>query len=186
MCNALCDYFRYITVSDESAVPLDLEIFYTEKYIECMKMRYGNDFIYESDIEEETKKILIPKLILQPIVENAFKHGFSSSPPWNLKICSSTKDGNWFIHIEDNGGCLSDLVKENLLYSFNNLNKNEELKTLKIGGMGLKNIYLRLQLLYNDNLIFKIDNSKQGKTIFIIGGPIYLDKEKFYEQYTQI
>ena len=186
ICHALCDYFRYITTNDETAVPLFQEILYTEKYIECMKMRYGEDFIYHSNIEESTKNILIPKLIVQPIVENAFKYGFSSSPPWHLKILSEIDNEKWLIHIEDNGGCLSDINKEKLLSYFNDININEEFKTLKIGGMGLRNVYLRLHLLYNEHAIFKIDNSKIGKTIFTIGGPIYLEKEEFYEQYTEI
>ena len=186
ICHALCDYFRYITTNDETAVPLFQEVLYTEKYIECMKMRYGEDFIYYSNIEKSTKDILIPKLIVQPIVENAFKYGFSSSPPWNLKISSTIEDEKWLIHIEDNGGCLSDTNKNKLLSYFHNINRNEEFKTLKIGGMGLRNVYLRLQLLYNEHAIFTIDNSQKGKTIFTIGGPIYLNKEKFYEQYTQI
>jgi two-component system sensor histidine kinase YesM len=187
ICHALCDYFRYITTNDETAVPLFKEISYTEKYIECMKMRYGEDFIYNSSIDELTESILIPKLIVQPIVENVFKYGFSSiSPPWHLKISSSIKDKKWLIHIEDNGGCLSDTKKEELLSKLHNINKNEELKSLKIGGMGLKNVYLRLQLLYNEHALFNIDNSQKGKTIFTIGGLLYLNKEDFYEQYTQI
>ena len=52
--------------------------------------------------------------------------------------------------------------------------------------MGLRNVYLRLHLLYDEQAIFRIDNTQEGKTIFTIGGPIYLDKEEFYEQYTQI
>lgn len=186
ICHALCDYFRYISTTDETAVPLFQEILYTEKYIECMKMRYGDDFIYHSNIDEATKDILIPKLIIQPIVENAFKYGFSSSPPWNLKINSRIENEKWLINIEDNGGCLSDENKNKLLSYFENMNINEELKNLKIGGMGLRNVYLRLHLLYDEHAIFEIDNSQKGKTIFTIGGPIYLDKEEFYEQYTQI
>lgn len=186
ICYALCDYFRYITTYDETAVPLNLEISFTEKYIECMKMRYGDDFIYDSQIDEATKEILIPKLIVQPIVENVFKHGFTSSPPWHLKITTTTSDDKWLIYIEDNGGRLTDEEKETLLSTFDNLDKNIEMKSLKIGGMGLKNVYLRLQLLYSDQAVFSIDTSKEHKTIFIIGGPIHLNKEDFYEQYTHL
>ena len=52
--------------------------------------------------------------------------------------------------------------------------------------MGLKNVYIRLKILYGDESIFYIDNSIYGKTVFIIGGPIYTNKEEFYNDHTQI
>ena len=186
MCDSLCSYFRYISTSDETIITLSEEISFTEQYIECMKIRYGDDFIYHSDIKENTKNILIPKLLIQPFVENAFKHGFSTSPPWYLKISSNIKDEKWIIRIEDNGGCLSNDKRGELLSKFYTLDKNKELKSLKIGGMGLKNIYLRLKLIYGDESIFYIDNSTYGKTVFIIGGPIYTNKEEFYNDHAQI
>lgn len=186
ICHSLCDYFRYITSNDETAVPLEQEILYTEKYMDCMKMRYEDDFIYECTIKKETKGILIPKLILQPIVENAFKYAFDNAPPWHLNISSYLQDNNWIMSIEDNGGCLSDERREELLCEFLALDKKEELKSLKIGGMGLKSVYLRLQLLYGKQSIFNIDNTIPGKTIFVIGGPIHRSKEVFYEQHPQI
>lgn len=186
MCDSLCSYFRYISNNSETILSLAEEISFTEQYIECMKIRYGNDFIYHSNIKEDTKNILIPKLILQPFVENAFKHGFSTSPPWYLKISSDTKNNKWIIKIEDNGGCLTCEKRDELLNKFDTLDKNKEIYSLKIGGMGLKSIYLRLKLLYGDKSIFYIDNSLCGKTIFIIGGPIYTNKEDFYNDHTQI
>lgn len=186
MCDALCSYFRYLANNSENIVPLFEEILFTEKYIECMKIRYGDSFVYESNINEDTKNILIPKLILQPLIENVFKHGFNNSPPWNLSIKSCIKNQKWKIIIEDNGGCLSNSKKDDLLSEFDNLDKNKELNSLKIGGMGLKSIYIRLKLLYEEEGIFYIDNSTYGKTIFIIGGPIYTNKEEFYNEHTQI
>lgn len=186
MCDSLCSYFRYISTSDETIISLSEEISFTEQYIECMKIRYGDDFIYHSDVKENTKNILIPKLLIQPFVENAFKHGFSTSPPWYLKISSNIEDEKWIIRIEDNGGCLNNDKRDELLSRFYTLDKNKELKSLKIGGMGLKNIYLRLKLIYGDESIFYIDNSTYGKTVFIIGGPIYTNKEEFYNDHAQI
>lgn len=186
MCDSLCRYFRYISTTNDTIISLFEEISFTEQYIECMKIRYGNDFIYNSYIEENTKNILIPKLIIQPIVENAFKHGFSTSPPWHLKISSNIKDQKWIVRIEDNGGCLNNDKRDELLSRFHTLDNNEELKSLKIGGMGLKSVYLRLKLIYGDKSIFHIDNSIYGKTVFIIGGPIYTNKEEFYNDHTQI
>ena len=125
--------------------------------------------------------IVIPKLILLPIVENAFKYAFDKKPPWELKIKAKVNEKSWTIEIQDNGGCLSDERKEYLLNLFHNLDVNEESKSLKIGGMGLKNIYLRLKLLYGKQSIFEIINNLPQRTIFIVGGPIYKSKEEYYE-----
>ena len=181
MCYALCDYFRYISSSEDMVVPLQEEIFSTEQYIKCMKMRYGDDFKYIIDIDEAASDIVIPKLILLPIVENAFKYAFDKKPPWELKIKAKVNEKSWTIEIQDNGGCLSDERKEYLLNLFHNLDVNEESKSLKIGGMGLKNIYLRLKLLYGKQSIFEIINNLPQRTIFIVGGPIYKSKEEYYE-----
>lgn len=186
MCDSLCSYFRYISNNSETIISLFEEVSFTNQYIECMKIRYGDDFIYHSDINDNTKDILIPKFVIQPFVENAFKYGFSTSPPWYMKISTNIENGKWIIHIEDNGGCLSNKKRDELLSEFNNLDKNKELYALKIGGMGLKNVYLRLKLLYDDESIFDIDNSIYGKTVFTIGGPIYRNKEDFYNEHTQI
>ncbi|MBS5884465.1 MAG: histidine kinase [Clostridium sp.] len=186
MCDALCSYSRYITTSHETIVSLIEEISSTEQYIECMKIRYGTDFVYQSDISEDTKNIFIPKLIIQPFVENAFKYGFSTSPPWYLKISSFIKNEKWIILIEDNGGCLSSDKRDELISKFNNIDKSKELSSFSIGGLGLKNVYIRLKLLYEEESIFHIDNSTLGKTIFMIGGPIYRNKEEFYNDHTQI
>lgn len=176
MCHALCDYLRYISTNDRTTVSLRDEILYTEKYIECVRMRYETDLIYQCEVPKETEHIQIPKLIIQPLVENIFLHGFNGAPPWHLKIKSEIKEDHWLIHVEDNGGLLSDEKKKELLTSFAHLNTDEELKSLKIGGMGLKNVYLRLHLIYGDKTIFKIKNKQSVKTIFTIGGPI--DKEE--------
>ena len=186
MCDSLCSYFRYISNNSETITSLFEEVSFINQYIECMKIRYGDDFIYLSDIKYNTKDILIPKFVIQPFVENAFKYGFSTSPPWYLKISTNIDNEKWIIHIEDNGGCLSNKKRDELLSNFNNLDINKELYSLKIGGMGLKNVYLRLKLLYADESIFDIDNSIYGKTVFIIGGPIYRNKEDFYNEHTQI
>ncbi|HHX12422.1 MAG TPA: histidine kinase [Clostridiales bacterium] len=181
LCQALCDYFRYISSSEDMIVPLSEELFSTEQYIKCMEMRYKEAFEYSIDVEETVHDILIPKLILLPIVENAFKYAFEKMPPWKLNIKVRLVNNYWTIAIQDNGGCLSNERKEYLMNSFNNIDINEESKSLKIGGMGLKNVYLRLKLLYGKQSIFEIENTLPQRTIFTLGGPIYKSKEEYYE-----
>lgn len=186
MCDSLCDYFRYISDSDTMLVSISQEISHTEKYINCMKIRFGNGFFYSCQLLEETKQVMIPKLILQPIVENAFKYAFQTSGPWELSIRATIKDECWLISITDNGGLLSDEKKEELLNIYMHLDKNEELNSLKIGGMGLKNVYLRMWLLYGKQAIFRVETSVSSHTTFVLGGPIHADREGYYERYTTL
>ncbi|MCH3971549.1 MAG: histidine kinase [Oscillospiraceae bacterium] len=177
LCNALCDYFRYISDSSQSMVPLQEELDCTEKYISCMQIRFGDALSYTNDVSPEIGAVLIPKLIVQPLVENAFKYAFNGPPPWFLHV-SATSDGNvWRICVEDSGGCLSDEKRSTILSELHHMHKADELQNMKIGGMGLKNVWLRLILLYGDQAFFDIDNHIPGKTTFLIGGPVNLKKE---------
>ena len=76
--------------------------------------------------------------------------------------------------------------KQELMNLYENLTMNEELKSMKIGGMGLKNVYLRLKLLYGEKAIFKIENTYPGRTIFIVGGPIYHSREEYYYEHPKL
>lgn len=180
MCQALCDYFRYVSSSGEMIVTIKNELFYTQRYLECMKLRFEEDFDYTLEIPEEAESVYIPKLICQPVVENAFKYAFVKRPPWKLRIHCEIIDSHWWIYIEDNGGTMTEQKKEELLLLFEGLDWNQELKSMKIGGMGLKNVYLRLKLLYGNKAIFGIDDSVSGKTTFILGGPVFKSKEEYY------
>lgn len=186
MCYALCDYFRYISSSREMIVTLSEEIFYTKQYLECMKLRFNEELSFILDIPDEAKSIYIPKLITQPIVENAFKYAFQIKPPWKLTISVRLQNNTWNLFIRDNGGKMTDEKKEELMTLYENLDMNEELKSMQIGGMGLKNVYLRLALLYGEYAIFRIENSEPGSTTFVLGGPIYLSREEYYAEHPHL
>ncbi|MDO4337174.1 MAG: histidine kinase [Eubacteriales bacterium] len=186
MCYALCDYFRYISSSREMIVTLSEEIFYTRQYLECMKLRFNEELNIVIEVPDEAQSIYIPKLITQPIVENAFKYAFQIKPPWKLSISVQLQDNTWNLVIRDNGGKMTDEKKEELMRLYENLDMNEELKSMQIGGMGLKNVYLRLALLYGERAIFRIDNSEPGSTAFVLGGPIYLTREEYYAEHPHL
>ena len=173
MCNSLCDYFRYITVTDEASVTIESEALYTEKYIACMQIRFGRDFNYMINLPYELKGIRIPKLIVQPLVENAFKYAFNTAPPWKLDITAEIKEDRWFIHVEDNGIGMTQLQMNELLKTLSYLKTTREISSLKIGGMGIKNVYLRLILLYNEKAFFDIESVESQGTRITIGGPIH-------------
>lgn len=182
MCNALCDYFRYIADTARTLVPLKEEINCTRKYIDCMQIRFGDTFAYTCEILPEAEEVLIPKLIVQPVVENAFKYAFNSAPPWRLQLRASADKQHWQIRIEDNGGNLTDQTRDSILWELKHMDHAKELHNMHIGGMGLKNVYLRLVLQYGKETDFDIDNTQKGKTVFLIGGPIQTEKKQSNEK----
>ena len=185
MCSALCDYMRYISSTLDMIVDIRTEAFYTEKYLDCMKYRFADDLIFHINIEAESEHVLIPKLIIQPFVENAFKYAFASSGPWILFLHSYIKEGFWYIEIKDNGGTLSDENREHILSSLKSMDARKDLKSLQIGGLGMKSTYMRLKLLYGEKMVFDISSRKYIETVFTIGGPI-LSKEEYDEKITDL
>lgn len=182
MAQSLCDYFRYVSSNSSMFVPLSEELLHTEKYLACMGFRYDGDFIYDMDQPSFAHHTMVPKLIIQPIIENAFKHAFLGTPPWHLKISATLKNGHWTIRIADNAGILDTKKASKLMEDFEALSPLHELGTMEIGGMGLKNVQLRLKLLYGDDAVFRIETYQHEETAFVIGGPCLSEKEMTYER----
>ena len=176
ICEALCIHFRYIYASGEMIVPLGKELEKSRAYLECMQLRFTEELEYTFDIPDVVQEVPVPKLIAQPVLENAFKYAFVCRPPWKLSIAARLDGEHWQLTIEDNVGTMTDEKKQELLRLYKNLDLNDELKSMKIGGMGLKNVYLRLRLLYGKDAVFCIENREGAYTRFILGGNIHPKK----------
>lgn len=172
MCQELSFMMRYVTSNNYNVKLID-EINHVTNYLELMKISNGDNFNYKINIPIEAYDLIIPKLTIQPLVENCFKHAFKDSlPPWHIELnCNVTKDG-FLISIKDNGGGF----KKSSLDDFNkfikeyNLNESNNIyKDLKIGGLGLKNIHSRLSIFYKNNVELKIFNTDIGSEIIIKG-----------------
>lgn len=126
---------RFLQISiqrvNKQKVPLMDELEFTGTYLAIEKTRFSDRLTIERDIEEETLDALVPSFLLQPLVENAIKHGISKKmQPGILRITSKKHDDRLSLSVEDNGPGL-------------NGNFNSE-------GVGLENIKQRLKQLYGD------------------------------------
>jgi two-component system sensor histidine kinase YesM len=170
MCDYVSDMLRYISSDSSPLVEINTEIEYTEKYLACMKFRYGNKLSYSIDIDEDVKTVKIPKLSIQPLVENALKFGTKKLPPWDIKISGYIKNNYWHIHVKDNGPGFDserlDLIHEKM----REIDDTGLLPSLDLEGMGLLNIYIRLKLIYKEDMIFIINKNLNHGTIILIGG----------------
>ncbi|WP_051287225.1 sensor histidine kinase [Paenibacillus taiwanensis] len=108
MAHNLSDYYRYMTRTDISEVMLKDEVTVVSSYLDIQRMRFSRLHV-EIDIDESLHNLIVPRLIIQPVVENAVVHGISSlMRPAYIRICGGRSGQRAWIEVEDNGKGLTD------------------------------------------------------------------------------
>jgi two-component system, sensor histidine kinase YesM len=177
MCADLSNMLRYTITLDNKDSTIAMEIKYIESYLKLMNKRFDGFFKYEIEIDEVLFKIKIPKLSLQPLVENCFKHAFKDiNPPWIIKIKGFIKDRDWHIRVIDNGNGFDQATINRIKVKLS-CNKNKPITDMysndsEAQGLGLINTFMRLHLFFNNNEIIDIFNLDENGSVVEIGGPI--------------
>jgi len=100
----LAEVFRYALVAvDKDVVPLADELSFVEDYLSLEHERFGDRLLVESSIAPDTLRILVPPLILQPLVENALRHGQSPQGGVQLQLETYLNEQSLVISISDQG-----------------------------------------------------------------------------------
>ncbi len=173
MCQTISRILRYISSDKEPLVAISEDISHARDYLECMKMRYGEDLIYDINIPDEMMDMKIPKLCLQLIVENSIKYTTKSvRPPWNIHIDGRLTGIYWEISVRDNGNGFSAQDLEEINKKIEYIDRTDLLPSLEINGMGLMNIYIRFKTLYHGKHIFRVSNYATGGALVTIGGEL--------------
>lgn len=143
----LSDLLRHtLEHSARHEVELREELNFTKLYLSIQEMRFSDRLRIELNIDPATTKAMVPNLILQPLTENALRHGIASSADSGLVgITSAVEDGQLRLTVYDDGAGLPD---------------NWQMKSST--GIGLANTAARLQQLYDDNHQFDIRNRPGG------------------------
>jgi two-component system LytT family sensor kinase len=144
----LSNILRRLLRKHESFVPLREELDFIDDYLDIEVIRFGRDKLQIfQDIDEETLDAFVPSMLLQPIVENAIKHGLAPRlAGGQIHLRTRRHDGRLAIEIEDNGLGMSP----------------ERLLDVYGGGIGISNIHERLRLLYGDQFAMDI-RSREGE-----------------------
>ncbi|NWL86570.1 MULTISPECIES: cache domain-containing sensor histidine kinase [unclassified Paenibacillus] len=129
-------------------------------YVDIMKIRSEIPLKLEIDLEPKTKELIVPKLILQPLVENAIVHGFVDHPSPTIRVISRQVAGGIRIEIEDNG---SGIEEETLGRLNRRLMFNDE-EDGSYQRVGLINVVQRLRLTFGEEAAMTISNLQQGGT----------------------
>ncbi len=162
---ALSDLFRLALSRGKSIVPVRNETDLLEKYLQIQNMRFGKRLHYTFDIAKDIWDAPIPKLILQPFVENAVVHGFEKDQDiFELSIKGYRDNGYLHFSVCDNGAGM-DFKTLNGLFTAD----DKKYSGQRIGRFAIKNIKERLSILYGEDYTLTINSEKnQGCEVILI------------------
>lgn len=164
MIYSLSRILRYSVDDHEQVVLFRNDLNHMLDYLALHKYRFGDRLMYTIDLDEEVKNAYVPKLLLQPIIENAIKYGYAHTMNLSVAICGKIKDNELIFTISDNGGGMK---KEKFVRLQNALNESIN-KNIKDIGIGLISTDRRLKLQYGEvyglELLNEVDS---GFTVYI-------------------
>lgn len=161
----LGDMLRTGLSNGESILTIEDEVEYVKKYLKLQIIRKQGTFRYHIDLNDQISHALIPKLTLQPFVENAIIHGLQDIEGGFITITIDEKDEDILISIKDNG------------IGADSFSKNDN--QIKTGGYGIKNVKDRLNSYYNYNATISLMNRSEGGVEVLLIIPKVFDKNTF-------
>ena len=147
----LAEIFRYFLQSDKALIKLSEELEIVKAYLDIERLRLGPRLEVNIDVDEAALGVPIPILSVQPLVENAIKHGLSRKLGLGaLNLKAKISDGELLITIEDNGP---------------GFDPQKNVSGRSRAGIGLANVQRRLQLCYGLDADLVINSDSEGTRI---------------------
>lgn len=175
MTSNISEILRYISSNKEQLIPVGTELDICDKYLECMKIRFGENLQYRFEIDDALWDLMIPKLCIQLLVENAIKSVTRQSPPWEITVIGRMKEDCWTIEVLDNGSGFDPAAVEKLHTQTETILTTHSFPSLQINGSGLLNIFIRFYLIDKGPFIFEYGNRESGGAYVRVGR--YIRKE---------
>lgn len=165
MIKYMAKMFRNLLEWHDNIITLRNEIGFLDEFLHIQNYRFEDEFSYEIDVEEEAYECLLPKMMLQPLVENACVHGVEavSADRW-VRVKAGVEAGRLWLTVEDNGGGMS----EEKLKQLRDMLKGEAKADKSVG---LWNVYRRLVLYYGEAFSFEISSILKKGTVCTISIP---------------
>jgi signal transduction histidine kinase len=137
-------------------VPLEREIDFLDRYLAIEKTRFGDRLTVRVEVDPEVMHAPVPAMILQPLVENAIRHGINRQRgPGVVEICASRTNGTLCLRVRDNGAGMQDLPDRK--------------------GVGLTNTRERLQRMYGTRFLLDVRNNEGPGVTAIVEIPFRND-----------
>ncbi len=172
---SLSQLFRLVLNRGDGIVTVRTEAELLERYLHIQKMRFGKRLTYEISLEQEILEEEIPKLILQPFVENAIVHGFESADgSYTLTVSGRKEEKKMFFQIKDTGVGMS----EEQLAAVWEAADNRKYASQRIGRYAIKNVRERLELIYHENYELRIESRVGCGTTVVVVVPCGLKESR--------
>lgn len=187
ICDGVASMLRYSTSTTEEFATVGEELAHLGNYLFLMKQRLEDRLTYSIEVDPAIRGARIPKIVFQQIAENSLTHGYKNKGgPIKLTVRGAlVPEGRWLVELTDNGEGIEDATLEKLNKNLRTLRddpRNSVLEWgLKIGGLGLINLYARLYLFYDGDVDWGIENRAEGGVRVTLGGPLrFLEDPKVH------
>lgn len=144
-------------------IPLSEEMSYAEAYLYIISRRFGEKLSITKEIDENCLQVMVPRLIVQPILENAIEHGMNFAGKGKIRIRISREADRLFIEVMNNGK-LTDEDREKIAQ----LLGEKDVRETRSVSLGIRNVNKRLKLLYGEDCGLTIKSDKDGYTVSTI------------------
>ncbi|MDD6684070.1 MAG: histidine kinase [Clostridiales bacterium] len=181
--NSLSAIMRYcIKGSDTVALRDEMNIIH--RYLDIIRIRFPNRFAFHIDIADDLLGVSIPRVILQPVVENAIYHGLESLMEGGRLIisCHRTEQGDCQLCVMDNGGGIAPDTLREIHEKLNDQSISNVLNITAGDSLGLVNIHNRLRNHYGDRYGLKVECPEEGGTCVTLTFPYYLQPTPAHPQ----
>lgn len=159
MIQKLSQVFRISLSDGKEYIPLEQEIKHVQSYLDIQKIRYKDQFDYTLTMDKDAESLIVPKLIIQPLVENSIYHGIKGMEEKGIiDISIQLVDEQIVIEVKDNGRGMDKKALEHL--------KSDLTSHAETDHYGLHNIYEKLHLTYGRRFSFDF-NSNHGFSVKI-------------------
>jgi len=154
---------KFLDRNQKHLIPLSEELEYLRNYLEIEKMRFADRLKVNYEIPQETRSIMVPNLLLQPLAENVIKHGLNSDKDEIIiKIKSKISGQQLELSVQDDGKGIEDIEQ-----------------VMARPGVGLNNLKSRLNVLYKNQYKFELDSKIDQGTKVTIHIPLKIHENGF-------
>lgn len=175
---SLAFQLRYVMGSHKDQVPLREELRMLEEYFVIMRARYENRITLHIEVEREELSLKIPKLILQPIVENAVRHGLRQKKDEGIvEVRAQRQNGDLLITVMDNGVGIEPARLRELMELIRDTDISAGVAEGKVS-VGLKNVYDRIRINCGEEYGYRMESVPGSGTIVTIRLPVVEDTDE--------